>query len=199
MTTLRSSRRTAGPAIALQRPADQHLGRRARQTLGDVGHLPVAQMTAGAQRAVGLERDAMALAGLQQRVATVQRTSWSAGRRPRNPLLRSVIALEPRARGPGRGQPDPGGQGAGERRRRRADPPGAADRGLAVQDRVGHPRPAAPAPGGQLGHVRAAGSIAARRAARTAGRRRRRTGRLTSPATGRTTMDESDDETAESW
>jgi hypothetical protein len=55
--------------VALERPADQDLGWRPSQALGDVGHPPVAEMAAGAERAVGLQRHAMAVAGLQRRAA----------------------------------------------------------------------------------------------------------------------------------
>jgi Transposase DDE domain group 1 len=58
--------------VALQRPADQHLGWRASQALSYADHLPVAEMAAGAQWAVGLKRHATPLARFQQRAAKLE-------------------------------------------------------------------------------------------------------------------------------
>jgi len=42
--------------VALQAPAQEDLGRRAPDALGDLADAPVAEMATGTQRAVGLER-----------------------------------------------------------------------------------------------------------------------------------------------
>jgi hypothetical protein len=48
--------------VALQAPAQEDLGRRGPAPPGDLAAAPVAEMAAGAQRAVGLERDPALLA-----------------------------------------------------------------------------------------------------------------------------------------
>src|SRR4029450_3856469 len=58
---------------ALQAPPQEDLRRRAPDPLGDPADAPVAQMAAGAQRAVGLERDAALLARLEQAPAELER------------------------------------------------------------------------------------------------------------------------------
>jgi hypothetical protein len=59
--------------VALQAPAQEDLRRRAPDALGDLADAPVAEMAAGAQRAVGLERDAALLARLEQAPAELER------------------------------------------------------------------------------------------------------------------------------
>src|SRR3954465_1605851 len=59
--------------VALQAPAHEDLRRRAPDAIGDPLHAVVAEMAAGAERAVGLEQDAALLTSLQERAPVLER------------------------------------------------------------------------------------------------------------------------------
>ena len=59
--------------VTLQRPSQQHLGGGPADPVGDIDDDWIIESVAARQRAVGLERDPMASAGLRQAAAVLER------------------------------------------------------------------------------------------------------------------------------